>query len=56
MPGETKIETGKTNNVKSTDPMHSINNMDEGMTHTRSLTPDAPFHPDPYLQAPSQTY
>ena len=52
MPGETKIETGKTNNVNSTNPMHSINNMDEGMTHTRSLTPDAPFHPDPTYRPP----
>ena len=31
--GETKKETRKTNCVNSTDPMHSINNVDEGMTH-----------------------
>ena len=35
IPGETKIETQKTNSVYSRDPMHSINNVDEGMTHTR---------------------
>ena len=27
--------------------MHSINNVDEGMTHTRPLIPDGPFHPGP---------
>ena len=27
--------------------MHSVNNVDEGMTHTRPLTPDVPFHPGP---------
>ena len=27
--------------------MHSINNVDEGMTHTRPLIPDIPFHPGP---------
>ena len=32
---ETKIETGKTNQIHSKDPMQSINNVDEGMTHTR---------------------
>ena len=25
--------------------MHTINNADEGMTHTRPLIPDVPFHP-----------
>ena len=25
--------------------MHSINYVDEGMTHTRPLIPDVPFHP-----------
>ena len=45
IPGETKIETGKTNHVNSADPMHSINNADQGMTHTRPLFPDVPFHP-----------
>ena len=27
--------------------MHSINNADEGMTHTSPLLPDVPFHPGP---------
>ena len=27
--------------------MHIINNADEGMTHTRSLIPDVPFHQGP---------
>ena len=31
IPGETKIETRKTNCVNSMDPTHSINNADEGM-------------------------
>ena len=52
-PGETKIETEKTNHVNSTDPIHSISNADEGMAHTRPLIPDVPFHPglitDPLL-------
>ena len=47
IPGETKIETRKTNHVNSTDPMHSINNVDEGMTHTRHLILDVPFNPGP---------
>ena len=47
IPGKTKIKTRKTNHVHSKDPMHSINNVDEGMTHTRPLIPDVPFHPGP---------
>ena len=47
IPVETKIETRKTNHVNSTNPMHSINNVDERMTHTRTLIPDVPFHPGP---------
>ena len=27
--------------------MHIINNADTGMTHTKPLIPDVPFHPDP---------
>ena len=27
--------------------MHSINNVDEGMTHIRPLIPDVHFHPGP---------
>ena len=55
IPGETKIETGKTNHVNSTDPMYSINNADEGMTHTRPLIPDIPFHPGPTHRSPPKT-
>ena len=47
IPGETKIETRKTNHVNSLDPTHSVNNADEGITHTRPLIPDVPFHPGP---------
>ena len=34
------------------DPMHSINNVDERMTHTRHLIPDVPFHPGPAYRTP----
>ena len=44
IPGKTKIETGKTNLVYSKYPMHTTNNADPGMTHTRPLIPDVPFH------------
>ena len=30
--------------------MHSINNVDEGMTCTRPLLPDVPFHPAPHYR------
>ena len=32
--------------------MHSVNNADEGMTHTRPLIPDVPFHPGPTYRPP----
>ena len=33
--------------------MHSAkNNTDEGMTHTRPLIPDVPFHPGPTYRLP----
>ena len=32
--------------------MHSISNVNEGMTHTRPLIPDVPFHPDPTYRPP----
>ena len=38
--------------MHSQDPMHSINNVDEVMTHTRPLIPDVPFHPGPTYRAP----
>ena len=37
IPGETKIATRKTNHIHSKDQMHSVTNVDEGMTHTRPL-------------------
>ena len=52
IPGKTKIETGKTNLIYSKDPMHTINNVNEGMTHTRPLIPDVPFHPGPIYRPP----
>ena len=52
IPDKTKIETGKANQVYSKDPMHIINNADVGMTHTKPLIPDAPFHPDPTYRPP----
>ena len=35
--------------------MHSINNVDEGMTHTRPLIPDVLFHPGPMYRPPPKT-
>ena len=52
IPEETKIETGKTNQIHSKDPMHSIDNVDEGITHTRPLIPDIPFQPGPTYRPP----
>ena len=52
IPRETKIETRKTNHVHSADPMHSINNGDEVMTHTRPLISDVPFYPSPTYRPP----
>ena len=47
IPGKTKIETGKTNQAHSKDPLHIINNADVGMKHTKPLIQNAPFHPGP---------
>ena len=52
IPGETKIETRKTNHIHSKHPMHFINNVNEGMTHTRPLIPDVPFHIGPTYRSP----
>ena len=52
IPRDTKIETGKPNQVHSKDPMHAINNADEGMTHSRPLVPDVPFNPGPIYRPP----
>ena len=32
--------------------MHSVNNVGEGMTHTRPLIPDVPLHPGPNYRPP----
>ena len=53
---EKKIETGKTNLVNCKDPMHSVNNMDEGMKHTNPLLPDVPFHPGPTYRPPPKNF
>ena len=55
IPGETKIETGKTNHIHSKDPTHSVNNADEGMTYTRPLIPDVPFHPGQTYRPPPKS-
>ena len=47
IPGKTKIEKGKTKQAHSKDPTHIISNADVGITHTKPLIPDAPFHPGP---------
>ena len=47
IPGRMQIETGKTNQAHSRDPMYSINNMNEKMTDSKPLIPDVPFHPGP---------
>ena len=52
IPGKTEIETGKTNQTHSKDPMYNINNVDVGMTHSKPLIPDAPFHPGPMNTPP----
>ena len=52
IPGATEIETKITNCENSTVPTHSINNANEGMTHTRPFIPDAPFYPGPTYRLP----
>ena len=52
IPGVTEIEARIANNANSTVPMHSINNTNEGITHTRPLIPDVPFHPGPTYRPP----
>ena len=36
--------------------MDSLNNVDEGMTHTRPLIPDVPFHPSPTYRSPPNLF
>ena len=50
IPGRTKTEMRKTNHVHSTDPTHSINNVDDRIPNNKPLMPDAAFHP--ILRAP----
>ena len=52
IPGRTKIETRKTNCMHSTDPTHSINNMDDRIVNNNPFIPHAPFHPDSILRSP----
>ena len=55
-PVKTKIKTGKTNLAHSNDPMHTINDVDVGMTHTKPLIPDVPFHPGPTYRPPPKPF
>ena len=52
IPGRAKIETRKTNHVHSTDPTHSINNMDDRIANNNPLMPAAAFDPGPILRSP----
>ena len=52
IPRKTKIETRKTNSVYTTDPIHSINNVNDRMVNNNPFLPDVPFHPDPLLRPP----
>ena len=52
IPGKTEIGMGKTNQVHSKNPMHIIKNVDVGMTHTKPLIPDVPFHPGQTYRPP----
>ena len=52
IPGVTEIETRITNHANSTVPIHSINNANGWMTHTRPLIPDVPFYPGPTYRPP----
>ena len=52
IPGRTKIETGKTNQVHTRYLMHSINNVNGKMTNNDPLIPDVPFHPGPVYRPP----
>ena len=54
IPGRTKIETRKTNHMHSTDPTHSINNVNDRIPNNNPLMPDAAFHPGPILRPPSK--
>ena len=48
IPGRTKIVTGKTNSI------HSTNGMNTGLVNNNPFMPDVPFHPDLLLRPPKQ--
>ena len=48
IPGRTKIVTGKTNSI------HSTNSMSDRLINNTPFMPDVPFHPDPLLGKPIQ--
>ena len=52
IPGRTKIETRKKNSMNTTNPTHSINNVNDRIVNNNPFIPDAPFHPDPLLRSP----
>ena len=52
IPGATKSETRIANLANSTALMHSINNANGGMTHTKPLIPNVPFYPGPTYRPP----
>ena len=54
IPEAAEIETRITNHANSTTPMHFINNINEGMTHTRHSIPDVPFYPGPTYRTPTK--
>ena len=47
IPGGTRIETGKTNQIHTTDLIHSINSLNAKRTNNNLLIPDVPFYPGP---------
>ena len=48
IPGRTKIVTGKTNSINST------NSASDRLINNTPFMPDIPFHPDPLLRNPKQ--
>ena len=52
IPGRIKIETRKTSSMNTTDPTHSISNMNDRVVNNNPFLPDTPFHPDPLLRPP----
>ena len=48
IPGRTKIVTGKTNSIHSTDGMN------DRLVNNNPFMPDVPFHPDPLFRPPKQ--